>query len=237
MEKMLIAVMSETLSGVLVQKLHNDYTITVCHDGESAYKILQKESFGILVLDLNLPLLDGLTVLEKLDSLRPKMIIAITNLCSDYALQSAKDLGVWHILLKPFRAEALLSHISHMEDWYKEHHGHQDPQRRAAIYLRYLEIPEHRDGFRYLQVGIPLYADDPAQPMVKCLYPAIASLFENTNGKCVEHAIRDALEYGWKRRNVGKWKTYFPNFPKCPTNKQFFARMARILTEEELPQY
>lgn len=237
MEKMLIAVMSDALSGVLVQKLHNDYRITVCHDGESAYNILREETYDILILDLNLPILDGLTVLERLDSLRPEMIIAITTLCSDYVLQTAMELGVWHILLKPCRVEAILMHVARMVDWHREQHTGENPQRRAAIYLRYLEIPEHRDGFKYLQAGIPLYADDPAQPIVKSLYPAIASLYNGTNASCVEHAIREVLEYSWKRRNILKWKIYFPTFSQCPTNKQFFVHMARILKEDNLPQY
>lgn len=236
-EKLLIAVMSDALSGVLVQKLHNDYILTVCHDGESAYKILREETYDILILDLNLPLLDGITLLKRLDSLRPKMIIAITNLCSDYALQSAKELGVWHILLKPCRTEAIISHISRMVDWHKENYVDRNPQRRTAILLRYLEIPEHRDGFRYLQTGIPLYVNDPTQSITKDLYPAIARLHGSKNDKAVEKAIREVVEYSWNRRNVLKWKVYFPRHAHRPTNKQFFSRLAQMLSEEELPLY
>lgn len=237
MEKMLIAVMSDTLSGVLVQKLHNDYTLTVCHDGESAYKILREDTHDILILDLNLPLLDGIALLKRLGELRPKMIVALTTLCSDYVLQTAMELGVWQILLKPCRTEAIISHISRMVDWHAENYTDRNPQRRTAIHLRHLEFPEHRDGFQYLQTGIPLYINDPTQSITKDLYPAIAHLHGNDNHKAVEKAIREVVEYSWKRRNVLKWKAYFPRHTKRPTNKQFFSRLAQMLSEEELPKH
>jgi hypothetical protein len=91
------------------------------------------------------------------------------------------------------------------------------------------------DGYRYLQVAIPLFAEDPAQRICKELYPAVARLLGVSGNNNIERSIRSAIEDAWVRRDPAVWDTYFPpgmvTREKGPSNKLFIARMAEELNQ------
>ena len=91
------------------------------------------------------------------------------------------------------------------------------------------------DGTKYLLIGIPLFAKDLNQRMIKELYPAIAQLCGNHSVDQVEHAIRDAIRQAWNTRDESVWRAYFPrggcHTEKCPTSKLFISRLALELTK------
>ncbi|BDA78653.1 DNA-binding response regulator [Leptospira kobayashii] len=70
----------------------------VAKDGEEALEYLQSEEFDLAFLDINLPILSGLEILERLEN--PPYIIFITAL-RDKAIE-AFELGAIDYLLKPF---------------------------------------------------------------------------------------------------------------------------------------
>ncbi|PJZ64665.1 DNA-binding response regulator [Leptospira wolffii] len=73
----------------------------VAKDGEEALEFLQSEDFDLAFLDINLPILSGLEILEKLEN--PPYVIFITAL-RDKAID-AFELGAIDYLLKPFSKE------------------------------------------------------------------------------------------------------------------------------------
>ncbi|PJZ52101.1 LytR/AlgR family response regulator transcription factor [Leptospira adleri] len=70
----------------------------VAKDGEEAFQFLQEESFDLAFLDINLPVMSGLEVLEKLEN--PPYVIFVTAF-RDKAID-AFELGALDYLLKPF---------------------------------------------------------------------------------------------------------------------------------------
>ncbi len=103
----------------------------------------------------------------------------------------------------------------------------------TAIHLRTLGLRPSRDGYRFLEVAIPLYAEDPSLRLHKEIYPAVAEICEANDETCVEHAIRTAIKSAWKGRDITLWKQYFPLNDEgdidCPSNKLFIATLAEML--------
>lgn len=99
MKKVLIATISEATNTALADALPQ-YEVHICTTGSEALELLETLQPDILILDLMLPTMDGLTVLRK-SSFRPNTILACTNLISATVLQSAAAVGVQDILLIP----------------------------------------------------------------------------------------------------------------------------------------
>lgn len=66
MKKILFAEDDSTLSGPLSDALHEEgFDVTVASDGGSAIKQALSGTYDLLLLDVNLPAITGITILEK----------------------------------------------------------------------------------------------------------------------------------------------------------------------------
>jgi len=82
--------------------------IVICQDGHEALKKLTTHDYSIILLDLNMPGIDGFEVVNKLkedhkadESFVQRVIIVSGGLGIDN-IEKAKSLGVKHFLAKPF---------------------------------------------------------------------------------------------------------------------------------------
>ena len=86
----------------------DNYSVDMVHDGEAAKAAITSEKYQLLILDLNLPKLDGMEVLKSLRPLFPSLPIVVltarTNL-DDRIL--ALDNGADDCVLKPFSFQEL----------------------------------------------------------------------------------------------------------------------------------
>ncbi len=64
-----------------------------------------------LILDLTLPVIDGLTVLRK-SVFKPNIILALTNLATPAVVQAAADAGVQDMILIPCTIRHILEHLN-----------------------------------------------------------------------------------------------------------------------------
>ena len=53
------------------------YTVERCYDGAEAYDLLLSESFDLLILDLNLPGMDGLDLLRAVRAEQPELRVDV----------------------------------------------------------------------------------------------------------------------------------------------------------------
>lgn len=236
MKQALLVIPSEDMLIQLEELLQNNYQTVSCRDSFTALDILENSKPDILVLDLELPGLDGLSLLEQAGNNVPESVIALSTSPSSFIFQLAHDLGVSHVLLKPCSIRGILTSFNHLvEEKSSKKRNKTDPQSTASRYLIELNIPPNLDGFKQLKAGIPLYAQDSTQRITKELYPKIAALFGCSNPDQVERSIRSAIHYGWSRRDPKKWAKYFPpdadGNMKCPTTKEFIACLAEKLLE------
>jgi CheY-like chemotaxis protein len=84
------------------------YDVECVNTGEDALKRIREEEFGVIVLDLRLPGIDGLQVFEEAKGLTPQAKgILITAFPSKETLEKAKKLGILDYLPKPFQVTDL----------------------------------------------------------------------------------------------------------------------------------
>lgn len=79
------------------------YTVATATDGEQGLQMIKDTKYDLILLDIMLPKLDGLKVLEQAQKLiKPKRqpIIVMTNMASISILQEAQTLGALNTLIK-----------------------------------------------------------------------------------------------------------------------------------------
>ncbi|MDO9055453.1 MAG: response regulator transcription factor [Sulfuricurvum sp.] len=101
--------LSEAITEYLVSSGHQ---VTFYYDGSDALDALQKETFDLLILDINVPGIDGLELLEELhkQKIRPPAIY-ISALVDIEGISRAYDLGCYDYLKKPFHLKELALRI------------------------------------------------------------------------------------------------------------------------------
>lgn len=84
------------------------HIIKAVKDGEECSKNLEEEKFDLLILDINVPNIDGLTILEELNK-KKKMVptIFISALIDIEDISRAFDIGCHDYLKKPFHLKEL----------------------------------------------------------------------------------------------------------------------------------
>ena len=97
--------------------------------------------------------------------------------------------------------------------------------------LLHLQIAAHLYGYKQLRVAIPRFAQDTSQSLSKDLYPYVAQALDCVSWQSVEHAIRDAIAYGWEKGDREVWNMYFPGCREMPSNKRFIATLAEYIKE------
>src|SRR6516162_4787562 len=78
------------------------HEITVCPDGKAALKVLEKSTFDAAILDLRMPGLTGIEVLEHLKGVAPdtEAIIMTGHASQETAIQAMR-LGAFDYITKP----------------------------------------------------------------------------------------------------------------------------------------
>jgi DNA-binding NtrC family response regulator len=95
----------ESLSGWLRQ---DGFEVDSAADGQAALTLTEENQYDIMLIDVKMPEMDGLTLLKKLKEKEPE--IAVVMMTAHGAIQDAVDamrLGAYDYLLKPFDLEEL----------------------------------------------------------------------------------------------------------------------------------
>lgn len=233
--KLLIADSSEELCRALNDLLGQRYHICTCHSGDRALELLRSFSPDLIYIDLMLPQIDGLTVLQTAlqEGIRPAMLVSV-GLQSPYIERALSRLQVDYVLKKPCSAKVIAGHIDELAG---AAHGApvkaSDLQAEIAGILVQMGFKNNLSGFRYVVSGLPMFAENPQQTVTKELYPAIGKLHGKT-GEQVERAIRNAIELAWQRRDERIWRMYFAPAPDGsiprPTNGQLLHTLMRQIS-------
>jgi CheY-like chemotaxis protein len=89
--------------------------LTASHGGE-AIAVLSRESVDLLLIDLMMPVMDGLGLLEWLRNNSPTSILALvfSSFEGKTMAQQALEAGATDYLTKPVRLDLLLERVRHM---------------------------------------------------------------------------------------------------------------------------
>ena len=195
--------------------------------------MLQQEQPDILVLDLMLPELDGLTLLERVtaNGICP-MVLAATPIFSDYVFSCAQRLGIEYLVRKPCAIEAIVARIRDLSRRLKAPEPTTDPVTYVTNLLLALDLSTKHNGFSYLRESVLLMAKDPAQSVTKVLYPEVARIC-GCSKENVERSIRTALDRAWEKQTSDQWQKFFPGAEQRPSNAVVISRLAEALLLEE----
>lgn len=244
--KLLIAEGSDELARALTEALAGEYHIRTCSDGETALDLLRSFAPDVMILDLMLPRLDGLTLLQMArDEGCMPTVLAISRLFSEYVSLALGRLGVDYAMPKPCALRALVARIRDMEK--NAVSGRGTPSLPEAMtapdhgvtvtnLLLSMGFKSSHDGYQYLREAILIMSKNPDQPLTKELYPQVAELFQRGSGN-VERSCRSAIEYALKHGDKQIWRMYFaPDAAgeiSKPTNGAFITRMVEVLRASE----
>jgi two-component system response regulator (stage 0 sporulation protein A) len=244
---------------ILCEYLSNQSDIEVvgvARDGMEAVELITSKMPDIAVLDIIMPHLDGLGVLEKINGTqmqkRPLFII-LSAVGQDKITQRALALGAEYYVVKPFDMEVLVSRIRQMKDIKQANviksdysnegkvpHHMQSPKNLEAevtSIMHEIGVPAHIKGYQYLRDAILMVIKDLdiINSITKQLYPTIAREY-NTTPSRVERAIRHAIEVAWSRGQVDTIDSLFGYTVSLgkgkPTNSEFIAMVADKLRLE-----
>ena len=111
--RILLAEDNKTLADWLEKALrHAGFAVDCMHDGADADHVLLTQAYDLVILDLGLPSLDGLSVLEALSRQRPQVPVLVLSARSDPRTRlAAFTLGAYAYLEKPFAFDDLLDRV------------------------------------------------------------------------------------------------------------------------------
>lgn len=89
------------------------YDVQTAPDATAALRLMGKQAFDVVLLDLKMPGMDGLQLYRELKRRSPSTVaILITGFADAETRERADQVGVWRILPKPIDVPALLPLIS-----------------------------------------------------------------------------------------------------------------------------
>ena len=111
--RILVAEDEKPLARVILKIFEkNHYSADAVYDGEEALNYLESDNYDVLVLDVMMPKMDGITVLRKLrekGNMIPVLILSAKSEVDDKVL--GLDCGANYYLTKPFETKELLATI------------------------------------------------------------------------------------------------------------------------------
>ncbi len=246
MLRVLIADDNRDFSGLLTDYLSQQSGIEIVgnsYDGRETLNLLKETNPDVLLLDIIMPHLDGLGVLEQLDTLQlennPKVIM-LTAFGHEKITQKAVELGASYYILKPFDMEILAERIRQLaqvdfpvdEELNRQYREEsRDLQQEVTEIIHEIGIPAHIKGYMYLREAILMVVEEVELlgMITKALYPKVAERYDTTPSR-VERAIRHAIEVAWSRNNIEIIKNFFGYTISIergkPTNSEFIALVA-----------
>ena len=247
--KVLIADAGEDYRALIAEAINAEEDMEVvgsAADGMDALELVAQRRPDVLLMDLVLPGLDGMGVLQQMGErgLTPVTMI-LSAFYNERMIARSAALGAYYFIPKPCDLGALLARIRQSV--------REEPAAQPSILpaeentygvglesavtelIHEIGVPAHIKGYQYLREAIILTVRemDVINAVTKVLYPAVAKKFATTPSR-VERAIRHAIEVAWDRGDLETLQKFFgytvSNIKGKPTNSEFIAMIADHLS-------
>ena len=211
--------------------------VGTARNGEEAYQMIKTKQPDVVLLDIIMPEMDGLAVMDK---------IMISAIGKEGITEDAFQMGASYYIMKPFAKDVVVNRIKMI----KHREKRKSFQIRKAVpyesqeqlmkrnleslvtdMIHEIGIPAHIKGYQYLRDAIIMSVNDieMLNSITKILYPTIAKKYQTTASR-VERAIRHAIEVSWSRGKMDTIDALFGytinNGKGKPTNSEFIALIA-----------
>lgn len=227
------------------------HVVGKAENGEEAYNMIVRTNPDVVLLDVIMPGMDGLSVMEKIknngEMKKNPSFIMVTAAGSENVTADAFRIGANYYIMKPFNRDVIIDNIRRIGIG-KTKNSHTSV-RKVKPYVNKLEymaqnlendvtqmlheigIPAHIKGYQYLRDAIVISVEDQEMltSVTKVLYPTIAKKHKTTPSR-VERAIRHAIEVAWSRGKMDTINDLFGYTVSTgkgkPTNSEFIALIA-----------
>ena len=169
-DRVLVVDDEQSLRKVLAATLQREgYEVTVCGDGEEAISALERDGADVVVTDLVMPRMDGLTLLRKVVARHPDVPVIVVTAHGriDSAVEAMKA-GAFDFLAKPFdhgELKAIIAKAARQSDYNQRNVVPEERQEGAA--RRYTEIVGRGKQMQELQQVIAKVADAPSTVLIQ----------------------------------------------------------------------
>ena len=230
--------------------------VGIAQNGLKAIQLIKTKEPDVLILDIIMPHLDGLGVLENLNDIqinkRPK-IIMLSAVGHDKITQRAINLGADYYMVKPFDFQIFIKRMKELvNDTSNKKMTNKVQQKIPSVHftknnsleaeitniIHDIGVPAHIKGYLYIREAIAMVVKNVEllSAVTKELYPSIAKKY-NTTPSRVERAIRHAIEVAWSRGKLDTINSLFGYTVHIdkgkPTNSEFIAMVADKLRLEK----
>jgi two-component system, probable response regulator PhcQ len=113
--------------------------IDLCTSAEEALQRGQRQRYDIVVADLRMPGMDGMTLLSRFAQLQPHSVRMMLTGSADFATaqRAVNEIGIYRYLTKPWQEMELLGHLrAAMDHAVQRHQTEQQAQAWQAVQAR-----------------------------------------------------------------------------------------------------
>ena len=223
-------------------------------NGEEMCRIIKEKNPDVVLLDLIMPKMDGLSVMDTVnwdrDIRKHPSFIIITAVGQERITEDAFRKGASYYILKPFSNQMVLDKIREAGKYHVPEAKSFAPvgnaeasepkinlENRVTDMIHEIGIPAHIKGYHYLRDAIMMAVEDMdvLNAITKILYPTVAKKYQTTSSR-VERAIRHAIEVAWSRGKLDTLDELFGYTVSTgkgkPTNSEFIALIADTIQLE-----
>ena len=214
-----------------------------CSNGKEGLEKISLLNPDAIVLDIVMPVLDGIGVLKVLSRAEKKPAIIIHSaLSGTYVSNMVSLYGADYYMTKPASYETLFERVKMLlkpsdTKEISENGGEKELELKVTGVIHNVGIPANIKGYSYLRDAIMMTVKDNElmHAVTKQLYPEVAKRYKTTSSR-VERAIRHAIEVACTRGNEEFFYKLFgytvSTLKGKPTNSEFIALIADKLRLE-----
>ncbi len=237
---------------------HEMRVVDMVSTGDEAIETIKMNKPDIVIIDICLPGIDGLGVMEHISEFpeyKDITFVVLTSVSSQRLIRCAFEMGATYYILKPYNPMQLVTRIRQIQE--RKNDGTTDIADKLTCLteksmahklestiesdvtdiIRDIGIPANIKGYQYIREGIIMAVHDVnmLNYITKLLYPTIAKKYKTTSSS-VERAIRHAIEVAWNRGQIDTINELFGYTVNAgkgkPTNSEFIALIADKLRIE-----
>ncbi|MDB4978088.1 MAG: Response regulator [Candidatus Peribacteria bacterium] len=131
------------------------YTVTVAHDGKEGFELAMTHEVDLLILDINLPGMDGYVICSLLRQNKKNMpILMLTARTKQQEVVHGLNIGADDYITKPFDLEELLARVRAL----LRRHGEKSPELQAGAIVLNTNTQEIWKGKKKIDLSPKEYA-------------------------------------------------------------------------------
>lgn len=241
------------IKGYIEKTNEHEIEIVGCaYDGKEGLEKINALSPDAVILDIVMPVLDGIGVLKAMHmytGVKRPVVVVLSALAQEHVSGMLSAYGADYYMVKPASYEMLFDRIKMLcnpeakkipagtAKALEKEPSPKEMEIKVTNVIHNVGVPANIKGYQYLRDAILMTINDNEMinAVTKQLYPEVAKRHKTTSSR-VERAIRHAIEVACTRGNEESFYSLFgytvSTLKGKPTNSEFIALIADKLRLE-----